>query len=228
MNQTKVQVWLGVATILLVTLFLNAQEKYEAGKDYLVVPTRVEADGEETTEKAEGTIEVLEFFAYSCIHCYRFERYIKNWMKKKGEDVTFTREHLVYDASWVPLARAYYVAEELKVLPKVHDRLFQYIHDKGINLSSDELLKRLFKSVAEVDSETFEEKYWSTETKEKIKTAVRKASDWRVISTPSLVVDGKYLVNTRTTDGDPRKIFKIVDYLVDQVRQEKSSQVPKS
>ena len=226
MNQTKVQVWLGVATILLTAVFVHAQETYEAGKDYLVVPTRDEADSEETSEQAGGTIEVLEFFAYGCIHCYRFERYIKNWMKKKGEDVTFTREHLVYDASWVPLARAYYVAEDLKVLPKVHDRLFQYIHDRGINLSSDELLKRLFKSLAEVDAETFEEKYWSTETKEKIKSAVRKASDWRVISTPSLVVDGKYLVNTRTTDGNPKKIFKVVDYLIDQIRQERSSELP--
>lgn len=228
MNQTKLQAWLGIVSLLVVSSVVNAQAKYEAGKDYLLVPTQVEAVTEESSENTEDTIEVIEFFAYGCIHCYRFEPYIKNWLKKKGDDVTFKREHLVYDASWVPLARAYYVAEELKVLPKVHDRMFQYIHDRNISLSRDELLKRFFKSAADVDEATFEEKYWSTETKEKIKSAVRKASEWRVKSTPTLIVGGKYLVNTRTTNGNPKKIFRIVDYLVEQIRQDESSRATKT
>ena len=228
MNQTKLQAWLGVILLLAISSFINAQDKYEAGKDYLLVETQVDAETEESSETKEDTVEVIEFFAYNCIHCYRLEPYIKNWLKKKGDDVTFKREHLIYEASWVPLARAYYVAEELKVLPKVHDRMFQYIHDRNISLSRDELLKRFFKGAADVDEATFEEKYWSTETKEKIKSAVRKASDWRVSSTPTLIVGGKYLVNTRTANGNPKRIFRIIDFLVEQIRQEETPRGTKS
>ena len=215
-----------VGTVLLVMAAFTVHgqlDKYRAGKDYLLLPERTdEEDANQSQDTEDSDIEVIEFFSYSCIYCYRFERSIKNWLRKKEDGVVFSREHILLQMDHIPLARAYYVAEELEVLPKIHNGLFRAIHEHGMDLRREELLKRLFKSEAGVDYETFDEKYWSTETKEKIQDAAKKARDWRVNRTPQLVVGGKYLITAKTAGGKPEKMFKIVDFLTEKIRSEQN------
>ena len=58
---------------------------YKEGADYqrLAKPAAVAASA--------GQIEVVEFFAYSCIHCYRFEPLLEAWVKKLPTDVKLRR-----------------------------------------------------------------------------------------------------------------------------------------
>ena len=49
---------------------------FKEGTDYLRLGKPV------ATDSGAGKVEVLEFFAYSCIHCYRFEPLMTEWMAK--------------------------------------------------------------------------------------------------------------------------------------------------
>ncbi len=193
----------------------SESEKYVEGKHYLVIPT------EKAEESKTGdVIEVIEFFSYGCIHCYRFEPYIEDWLKNKPDGVEFKREHVVFVTSWIPLAQAFYVAQELDVLSKVHSPLFKAIHDRSMNMQREELLSRLFDNTAEIDPETFDETFWSREVLDKIRSANSKLRDWRVTGTPALVVDGKYVIDTESAGNEAREMFKIVDFLVEKIQEE--------
>lgn len=192
--------------------------KYKEGEHFFVLPDSVEELDEGTDADSDGEIEVLEFFSYSCRHCYRLQPFVKNWLDRKPEDVVLRREHVIFNTKTIPLARAYYMAEELKVLSEMHDKIFEALHRHNMNISSESVLMQLFKGIAEVDSETFKEKYWSEETQDRIRAGNRKVSAWRISATPSLVVGGKYLVTTDA--GSQRTMFQVVDFLVEKIRKE--------
>lgn len=198
---------------------IHAQSaKYKEGEHFFVLPESVEELDEGSDADSDGEIEVVEFFSYSCPHCYRLQPFVKNWLERKSEDVVLRREHVVFNTKTIPLARAYYMAEELKVLSELHDKIFEALHRHNMNISSESVLMQLFKGIAEVDSETFKEKYWSEETQERIRAGNRRVSAWRISATPALVVGGKYLVTTEA--GSQRRMFQVVDFLVEKIRKE--------
>lgn len=221
MKLRRFQLWFGIVILLLATGSIYAQAaKYKEGEHFFRLPATFKAPEEETDTKSSGDIEVIEFFSYSCRHCNRMQPFVKNWLERKPEDVVLQREHVIFNASSVPLARAYYIAEELKVLSDIHDKIFEVLHRHKVDIRSEEALVQLFKNVAKVDAETFKEKYWSEETQEQIKEGNRKVSSWRISGTPSLVVGGKYLVTTEGANGNHRRMFQIVDFLVEKIRKE--------
>lgn len=192
--------------------------EYKEGEHYFLLPDTIEESDNTTDAGPDGEIEVVEFFSYSCRHCFRFQAFIKNWLERKPEDVVLRREHVIFDTRTIPLARGYYIAEELKVLAEIHDKIFEALHRHNMNVATEAALMQLFKGLAKVDSETFKEKYWSEETQERIRAGNRRVTAWRISATPSLVVGGKYLVTTDA--GSHRKMLQVVDFLVEKIRKD--------
>lgn len=214
------QLWFSISCLLFLTLGIHAQSaKYKEGEHFFVLPDTTEETAKESDSDSGDEIEVIEFFSYSCKHCYRLQPFVKNWLERKPEDVVLRREHVIFNTQTIPLARAYYMAEELKVLSEIHDKIFEALHRHNMNISSESVLMQLFKGIAEVDSETFKEKYWSEETQDRIRAGNRKVSAWRILATPTLVVGGKYLVTTESA-GSQRRMFQVVDFLAEKIRKE--------
>ena len=227
MRSVKYQYWVVfLVSTLGVSVALAQVDEYIAGTHYLELPSQFEESTEDLDESSADTIEVIEFFAYNCKFCYRFESYITDWLKTKDEDVSFVREHVVFNNSMVPLARAFYVAEDLGILPKVHEPVFKAIHSHKLNLSRVDRLATLFDNAADVDPTEFKEKYDSSEIQDKIQTGTSKARVWRIATsgTPCLVVGGKYLVDVDMTPEEAHSgMFPIVDYLVNKIREEREN-----
>lgn len=200
--------------------------EFKEGKHYFLLPAEPQDSEESKEEQPSDQIEVLEFFSYTCPACEQWEGFIKNWLQRKAEDVVFVREHVIFSQASIPLARAYYLAEDLKVLPKIHDRIFEAIHKFDIDLANEELLMKLFRNAAKVDNDTFKEKYWAQETQDRIKDGLRKVRKWQISATPTFVVGGKYVITTGSADKNPRKLFQIVDYLSDKIRADSKETKP--
>ena len=61
----------------------GAPEAFVAGRDYdLIDPPVPTADA--------AKIEVLEVFAYTCIHCANVQPFVSDWKAKLPEDVSFS------------------------------------------------------------------------------------------------------------------------------------------
>mgnify|MGYP001317746810 CR=1 FL=1 len=171
---------------------------FQEGKDYVRLPTPVPLA---TPDK----VEVVEMFWYGCPHCYELEPVTQEWLKRKPENVTFTRIPVAFGASWESGARAYYAAEALGVLDKLHQLLFDAFHQRRKLNTEDELAA--FFAEHGVDQEAFRKAYTSFQTETQLRRGNQLAQRYGVKGVPAVIVNGQYDVRS------PR-VFEVVDFLI--------------
>ena len=228
--------------VLSVLVLLNAgiasSAEYEEGKHYKLIENSNESQVDEQADTTEDStdetvdsitpvdesssneISVVEYFSYGCTHCYRLEQFIDAWLETKNEEVTFSRVAVPTRDDWIPYARAYYIAEDLGILEKVHSLIFRAIYANKQPMGQKRLLKRMFTGVAEVEPEKFEEVWASDRIPKKIQNAVIEMRDLGVNASPTIVVAKKYLI-TPETAGDLGFMFDIVDFLVEKIKSDR-------
>lgn len=158
----------------------------EPGESYdLVTPPHPAAD--------PSKIEVMEFFWYGCPHCYHFEPFIKAWLKTKPDNVVFVRQPAVFNAHWAAHAKAFFTAEALGVLDKLHEDLYDAIQNKKETLESESDLAKFFAERG-VKEEDFHKAYKSFGVDAKMRQAEVLAPSYGVDGTPTIIVNGKYRV----------------------------------
>src|SRR5690606_34355112 len=76
-----------------------AAQRFKEGTDYVRLgrPAPVDAPA--------GQVEVLEFFAYTCIHCFNFEPVFESWKSKAPAHVVVRRVPVAFSEAFVPLQR---------------------------------------------------------------------------------------------------------------------------
>ncbi len=174
----------GLVAATLIPLSAVAQT---AGKDYSVVSPP------QPTEHA-GKIEVLEFFSYGCIHCYTFHPAVKKWAEKLPADIDFKRIPVSFNRTpWFNLSRLFYALEAIGELNRLDELVFRAIHDNNVRLFDDATIKAWVAQNG-VDAQKFAGAYDSFGVQSKAKRADQLAAAYKVSATPSLAVDGRYLV----------------------------------
>lgn len=136
-------------------------------------------------------IEVIEFFWYGCPHCYRLEPLIQEWLKTKPDNVLFVRQPAVFSSLWGKHAKAYFTAEALGVVDKVHADFFDAIQNKKQRLTSEDELAEFFVAHG-VDEMEFREAYHSFLVDSKMRQAKSMAKNYGVTGVPALIINGKY------------------------------------
>lgn len=170
----------------------------------------------------KNKLEVLEIFWYGCPHCYYLEPALNEWLKTKPKDVTFVRMPAVLDLKhkWTETAKIFYVAEALNVSDKIHKPLFEAIHDKKRNLSTEQEFAQFFNEVAGVSKDDFTKAFNSFAVDMKIRNAFRLTQAYGITSVPMLIVNGKTRINSDQTEG-MKNLFKAVDEILNEARNAK-------
>jgi len=196
-----------VAALLLISG--AAVAAVEPGKDYKLLnpPQPV------STKK----IEVLEFFFYGCSHCYHLHPLLSAWEKTMPKDVELVYVPVIFRDSWEPMARTFYALESLGQQHQLHDALY-----KAWNVDNDVLgdeVKVLdFLAPRGVDRAKFSAAYNSFSMQSKITRAKQMIRSYGITGTPTLVVDGKYLI----TGVQPAEYIRILNEVLDMVRKGRS------
>lgn len=157
-------------------------------------------------------VEVLELFFYGCPHCFELEPLLNQWLKTLPRHAYFRRMPAIFNDAWVPMAKAYYAAEALGVVDKLHGDMFSAIHLQGVNLNNRDNLLR-FVAQRGVDSAKFASAYDSFGVKAKVAQARDLTSAYGIEGVPSMIVDGKYRTSSSMT-GSHEKLFPVLDELV--------------
>lgn len=209
--------------LLSFSAFLASGEEFVEGKDYRVVETEVEEEltDEDSDTDPANTITVVEFFNYGCPHCYQLEPIINEWLEDKGDDVEFVREAVPLKVAWRSLAKAYYVAKEFDVVDKVHSVLFKAIFEHNLRMDREDLLKKLFENRG-VSAEDFQEVYTSKNVGTALRNSQIQMRLFGLKGTPAVVIENKYVIDTELADGHER-MFEIVEFLVEKIRNEKNN-----
>ena len=187
-----------------------ATPPFEAGKHYTVLSPA------QPTSTDPGKIEVAEVFMYSCPGCFGFEPHIQRWLGRKADYINFVR----IPAPWNPPAplhaRAYFTAEALGKAEELDGDFFNEIHTNRNFLESEAKLAAFFEEHG-VDEETFKSTFNSFAVNAKVKRAEELVRRYRVQSTPTVIVAGKYLT-TGTMAGSYEAWFAIIDELAARER----------
>ncbi len=162
-----------------------AAQALEEGKSYIRLknPQPVETGNK---------IEVIEFFSYGCPHCAHLEPELAPWIKSAPPDVAFRRVPVVFNASWVSLAKAYYTLEALGEEARLTPEVFKAIHEQGKNLASDKAFVDWLATKG-VDHKKAEDMMASFAIAGKVNKAKSQAQAYQIQSVPTVIVDGKFV-----------------------------------
>ncbi len=172
-------------------------------------------------------IEVLEFFWYGCIHCFHLESPLKTWLKRKPADVEFRYVPAAFDASWLPLARAFYALDAMGITAKYHEDIFTAIHrDKQKALISDPRAMADWLGGKGLDKQKFLDTYNSFAVNGRTQRTMDLTRSYDIPGTPALVVNGKYLTGPSMMVGSDNNVsyerfFQVLDQLIAQSRKER-------
>ena len=181
----------------------------DEGIEYLLVSPPVRTANEEK-------IEVVEMFWYGCPHCYQFEPKLNAWRKNLPANVEFVRIPAVFDKrrNWELHARAYYTAELLGVLDKIHGPLFKAIHEKKEKLFTKETLADFFAKQG-VDKKEFLDTLYSFGVGMKVARAIDLTSRYGIDGVPTVVINGRYRTHASLTNGQAG-MLKVMDFLINK------------
>lgn len=159
-------------------------------------------------------VEVIEFFWYGCPHCFDFEPTLAKWVKSLPKNVEFIRQPAVFSDLWGKHAKAYYTAEALGIVDKIHQDFFDTIQIKKEHLETEEQLAKFFAAhgVAEAD---FKKAYNSFPVDMKVRQAATTAAKYGISGVPAIVINGKYKTSGPVA-GSHEKMIEIMDKLIVQ------------
>lgn len=181
-----------IGSLLLVTA-CNAQSDstapYTDGIEYVTLP------GPHQRYSDTGKVEVAEVFSYGCIHCAEFAPSAAKLRKELPAGAQFNLVPAVFNAEWVPFARAFYAARKLGVVDRTHLQLFHAKFDEHYPINSIGELADFYAREG-VNKSDFMRIAGSEGATATLKRNFELIQKWGVDGTPALVVNGKYRVMT--------------------------------
>lgn len=118
---------------------------------------------------------------------------MSTWEKTMPKDVELTYVPTIFRDSWEPMAQTFYALESLGQLHQLHDPLYQAWNVSNMELN-DEARILDFVAPRGVDRAKFSAAYGSFTVKNKVTRAKQMIRSYGITGTPTLVVDGKYLI----------------------------------
>jgi thiol:disulfide interchange protein DsbA len=198
-----------------------AQLKWQPGKHYNVIP-------QQRSLVPAGKVEVMEVFSYGCPACNQFRPVMKQLIAglPKNAQMVYLPASWQAAENWPTFQRAYLTAVSLGVADKAHDAMYDAIWrtgELGIAdpntrqlkkvLPSMEDIAKFYERVTGVKRAAFVSASKSFAVDLKIKQTEAQIKEMGILSTPTLVVAGKYRVNNeafRNVDD----IIEMVNFLV--------------
>ncbi|HEV2703750.1 MAG TPA: thiol:disulfide interchange protein DsbA/DsbL [Steroidobacteraceae bacterium] len=205
-------------------LVASAQTTWTEGRNYsLIVPAL-------HTNVPPGKVEVTEVFSYGCPHCSEFRPVIKQLKAELPPNAVFNMVPASFNPTedWPMFQRAYVTAESLGVAERANDGIFDAIWKSGELAVVDPQTNRLkspqptiqdaarvYNKLTGVPVDKFVAVSQSFAVEVKMKADDAFVLHGQVDSTPTIVVNGKYRLNTESAGG-ANQVLQLVKYLVDK------------
>jgi thiol:disulfide interchange protein DsbA len=208
------------ATVL--PLVASGQTTWTEGRNYfLIIPTL-------QTSVPAGKVEVTEVFSYGCPHCSDFRPVIKQLKAALPPYAVFTMRPASFNPAedWPLFQRAFVTAEVLGIAEQANDGIFDAIWKSGElaivepqtnriknPLPSIQDVAKVYNKLTGVPVEKFVTVSQSFAVEVKMKADDAYVLHGQVDSTPTIVVNGKYRLNTESAGG-ATQVLQLVKYLV--------------
>lgn len=188
---------------------LLAAAPFDEGIDY-----RLLAKFQPTSAPA-GKVEVLEFFWYSCGHCYNLEPALLEWKKSLAPHVYFRRSHVAFRGT--VQQQLYFTLSAMGLDERLGPRVFEAIHVERNPLQTPQAVMAWAKDEG-LSMKEFES-HWASS---RVASAMRRATDMmqahEVDSVPRFTIAGRYVTAPAMNAGSHSKTFAVINHLVELSR----------
>jgi protein dithiol oxidoreductase (disulfide-forming) len=166
-------------------------------------------------------VTVEEFFWYGCGFCYRFEPALEGWAARRPADVDFIQvPNSLGRPEGILHSKAYYAAEALGVLGKMHPQIFAAMHERRFPLNTESQIATLFETQSSVLPDVFAATFNGFAVDSRVRRAEALSRSYGISSTPTIVVGGTYYTNPGLA-GDFQQMLRLTDHLIAKVRKER-------
>ena len=163
------------------------------------------------TNVAPGKVEVVEVFWYACGHCYLLEPSLAAWERKgKAANVELVRLPATWNDMLKSHARVFYTIEILGK-PQLHDEVFREMNVRGNRLETPEKIEAFFVARG-VSKAEFQKAFSGFAVESKLARAVDLNRRYRITSTPTVIVNGRYVTDAGMA-GSEGKLFEVINAL---------------
>ena len=163
------------------------------------------------TNVAPGKAEVVVVFWYACGHCYLLEPRLAAWEKKgKPANVQLVRMPAMWNDVVKTHARLFYTIEVLGK-PQLHDEAFREINVRGNRLETPEKIEA-FLVARGVSKADFQKTFTGFAVESKLARAADLNKRYRITSTPTVVVNGRYVTDAGMA-GSEDQLFEVITAL---------------
>ncbi len=184
-----------VIAMLSVSVFAEDEPRYIEGKHYTKLSTPLK-----TTYRGEEIGEIVEFFSYTCIHCFNVEPGIERFLEEKPDNIRFTQVPAMFNDRQAPEARAHYVAKIMGIeeAPKA---IFNRNFVDRKYLRTDKAFAGFFTQFGMTEDE-YMAKAYSFAVDSMLKNSIYMTGTSNIGGTPAVVVNGKYEIQSSAVGGN--------------------------
>ncbi|MZG29903.1 MAG: thioredoxin domain-containing protein [Nitrospinae bacterium] len=183
-------------TSLLLTVFLFLPAWAQADEK---IRGTYEVVGDINKLKNINTIEMAEFFNYSCGHCYRFLETSKR-LRSKFKDKLHHKKFPIYWGNQTAYpAMAFYIADELGVEEEFTQELFDTGFKLGVDIFQPKVIKFLARDF-EIGKE-MTEGMQSASIKKKTDRSLELAKQFKANETPTIIINDILKVAPSMSNG---------------------------
>lgn len=217
-----------VAASLAVTTAFASPTDPKAGAEYTVLSTP------QPSQTAGKKVEVIEFFMYHCPHCHALEPVLEQWVRKEGDNIVFKRIHLPYQGANDPESHLFLTLQAMgkseELQGKVMDAVGAIVNRKRSETLTEQEVIDLAVKLPGIDKAKFMATWNSFGVKTMLNRLPGMVSNYKIDSTPTIVVDGKYVtspsqVSESAHAQNEQQLFQatlqVVDALVAKVQKSK-------
>lgn len=200
-----------LSAVLLTLLFLlpvgvQADEKIRG---------KYEVIGDISRLKNVKTIEMIEFFNYSCGHCYRFLETSKRLHAKFKDKLHHKKSPIYWGNQTAYPAMAFYIADELGVEEEFTQELFDTNFKLGVNIFQPKVIKFLAREFK--ISKEMTEGMQSASIKAKTDHSLELAKQFKANETPTIIINDVLKVAPSMTHGSTEEMTDNLEKIFDDI-----------
>ena len=136
---------------------------------------------------------------------------INTWAAEQDSDVKLVKMPITWSGIHQLHAALYYTIESLKLDPSTHSAVFVTIHKEGNFLQSPAKIQEFLEKFG-VAPELTSQYLNSFTVKQRVNRGIKYAKQLKIDGVPTIIVDGKYVVQSKGSFG---RMLEVVDYLVE-------------
>ena len=179
---------------------------------FKTLPGKYELLGDINKAFGKDRVTVLEFFNFSCGHCYKFLTYSKNLERKYGNKLAYVKIPIFWGRQTQFPAIAFYLAQSKGMAEEVTKNIFDANFEGGAQIFDPRVVNFIIS-----ESGMAEDVRNQNNLIPKVRQGMVLASKYKASETPTIIINDVIKVTPRIAGGDVEKMTENLDLIISKL-----------